>query len=168
MSKNKAALILKQHPWVLGLAKKRAEEVGTREPYERSIHKGFEVEIPNASDIYAWMLDEIGRQSSELGMESQCWQDKKTKKQLTDWIENIETISSNINAAIGVCKMMLMAGIRLPKTLPWNDNGPSNLDLEAISAAVEKQLELENSQETPEENSEPLEGNEVFPSYLDE
>ena len=64
MSKNKAALILKQHPWVLGLAKKRAEEVGTREPYERSIHKGFEVEIPNISDIYAWMLDEIGRQSS--------------------------------------------------------------------------------------------------------
>ena len=72
MAKNKAALILNQHPWVLKLAKRRAAEIGARPPFEVSTHKGFEVEIPNISDIYAWMLDEIGRQEAELSGEAQC------------------------------------------------------------------------------------------------
>ena len=149
MAKNKAALILKQHPWVLKLAKRRAEEVGARPPFEISSHKGFEVEIPNISDIYAWMLDEIGRQESELGMEAQCWQDKTTKKKMTTWLENFEQIVENLNDVVMIVKMMTMAGIRLPEALPWNEEGSSEIDLEAITAQVVREL-AEESQETSE------------------
>lgn len=149
MAKNKAALILKQHPWVLKLAKRRAEEVGARPPFEVSIHKGFEVEIPNISDLYAWMLDEVGRQESELGMEAQCWQEKTTKKKMTTWLENFSQIVENLNDAVMIVKMMTMAGIRLPETLPWNEEGSSEIDLEAITAQVVAEL-AEESQETSE------------------
>ncbi len=154
MAKNKAALILKQHPWVLKLAKRRAEEVGARPPFEVSIHKGFEVEIPNISDLYAWMLDEVGRQESELGMEAQCWQDKTTKKKMTTWLENFSQIVENLNDVVMIVKMMTMAGIRLPETLPWNEEGSSEIDLEAITAQVVAELEEESqeSSEVPEED----------------
>ena len=153
MAKNKAALILKQHPWVLKLAKRRAEEVGARPPFEVSIHKGFEVEIPNISDLYAWMLDEVGRQESELGMEAQCWQDKTTKKKMTTWLENFSQIVENLNDVVMIVKMMTMAGIRLPETLPWNEEGSSEIDLEAITAQVVAELEeSQESSEVPEED----------------
>jgi hypothetical protein len=114
-----------------------------------SSHKGFEVEIPNISDIYAWMLDEIGRQESELGMEAQCWQDKTTKKKMTTWLENFNQIVENLNDVVMIVKMMTMAGIRLPETLPWNEEGSSEIDLEAITAQVVQEL-AEESQETSE------------------
>ena len=154
MAKNKAALILSQHPWVLKLAKRRAGEVGARPPFEVSQHKGFEVEIPNIQDIYAWMIDELGRNESELGMEAQCWQEQTTKKKMTTWLDNINQIVDNLNDIVMIVKMMTMAGIRLPQTLPWNEEGSSEIDLEAITAQVAQEM-AEESQETsevPEEN----------------
>jgi len=154
MAKNKAALILNQHPWVLKLAKRRAEEIGARPPFEVSTHKGFEVEIPNISDIYAWMLDEVGRQEAELNGEAQCWQDKTTKKKMTTWLENIEQIAENISDLLTVVRMMTMAGIRLPETLPWNEGGSSEIDMEAIAAEVVAELAAQNAEPVEAEGEE--------------
>lgn len=148
---SKAALILNQHPWALSIAKRRAEEVGARPPYETAKVRGFEVEIPNGSDVYAWMLDELGRQESELGMEAQCWQDKKTKKQMTDWLDNIKQIVSNVNDVLLVVNMMHAAGIKLPKTLPWNEEGSAEIDMDAIVAEVAATM-AEASPEAAEES----------------
>jgi hypothetical protein len=154
---NKAALILNQHPWALSIAKRRAEEIGARAPYETATTRGFEVEIPNASDVYAWMLDELGRQEAELGMEAQCWQDKKTKKQMTEWLDNIKQIVENINDVILVVNMMHAAGIKLPKTLPWNEGGSADIDMDAIVAQVAAELaeaspEAETTESTDSED----------------
>jgi len=152
---SKGALILSQHPWVLTLAKRRAEEVGARPPFEVANYRGFEVEIPNVSDVYAWMLDELGRQESELGMEAQCWQDKNTKKKMNDWLENIKQIVENVNDVLTVVNMMHLAGIKLPATLPWNEEGSPEIDAAAILAEVVSELEPSTEETPSEESSEP-------------
>ena len=140
---SKVAIVLNQHEWAIRLAERRASEIGAREPTEDSTHKGFIVKVPNASDILAWCLDEIGRQEGELAGEAQCWQDHTTKKKQLGWVGNLWQINENITDLLTVCKQLIHAGVKLPKTLPWNENGSPGLDMAAITQEAVQELAQE-------------------------
>tara|TARA_B100001250_G_C19705596_1_gene746779 strand:+ start:153 stop:626 length:474 start_codon:yes stop_codon:yes gene_type:complete len=152
---SKAAIVLNQNEWAIRLAERRAEQHGVRAPVEESNHKGFVVKVPNPSDILAWCLDEIGRQEAELSAEAQCWQDHSTKKKMLNWNNNCTQLVENIGDLLTVTNQLTHAGVKLPVTLPWNENGPAVIDLAAITQeAVEEILEaeaVEEPSETPNE-----------------
>jgi len=155
MSKpSKIAVVLNQQDWAIRLAERRAEEIGARAPTEESRHKGFIVKVPNASDILAWCLDEIGRQEGELGAEAQCWQDHSTKKKQLTWIENCLQVSENISDLLTISKQLIHAGVKLPKTLPWNENGLTEIDMTAITQEALQELVEEANPAPVEEVSE--------------
>ena len=137
---SKTAIVLNQNNWAIRLAERRAEESGARAPTEESNHKGFIVSVPNAPDILAWCLDEIGRQEGELSAEAQCWQDHSTKKKMLDWINNCKAITDNIGDLLTVTNQLTHAGVKLPKMLPWNENGPAVIDMEAITQQAVEEL----------------------------
>lgn len=154
---NKAAIVLNQNEWAIRLAERRANEVEARAPIEESQHKGYIVKVPNASDILAWCLDEIGRQQGELAGESQHWQDKSTKKKLLEWNANCKQIVDNISDLLTVTNQLTHVGVRLPATMPWNEDGSTELDMQAITQeALEEVLTeavtvSEEPSETPTE-----------------
>ena len=153
---NKVAMVLNQHSWAIDLAVKRADEFDVRAPVEESTHKGFIVQVPNASDVLAWLLDEVGRQESELSSEAQCWQDLTTKKKLLDWTGNCAQIVDNITDCVSVASQLIHAGVKTPKTLPWNENGPAVIDTgsivaEAITEIVQEAEADDEPVETPTE-----------------
>tara|TARA_B100000131_G_scaffold20185_1_gene19838 strand:+ start:13812 stop:14279 length:468 start_codon:yes stop_codon:yes gene_type:complete len=150
---NKAAIVLNQNDWAIRLAERRASELGVRAPVEESTHKGFVVKVPNPSDILAWCLDEIGRQEGELAGEAQCWQDHSTKKKLLEWNKNCKQIVENIDDLLNVTAQLTYVGVKLPKTLPWNENGSPELDMEAITQEALQEV-IEESQEPTETPSE--------------
>lgn len=136
---SKAALILNQNSWAIRLAIRRAEESGSREPYSEATVKGFAVQVPNPSDILAWILDEIGRQEIDLGAEAQCWQDNTTKKKLVDWTDNVEQMVTNIGDCVAVAKQLVHAGVKLPDTYPWNPEGTQEPDMgEIVQEAMQE------------------------------
>jgi hypothetical protein len=151
---NKIAVVLNQNVWATSLAESRAEESGVRAPTEESNHKGFIVRVPNAPDILAWCLDEIGRQEGELGAEAQCWQDHSTKKKQLAWIDNCSQITENISDLLAVCSQLMHAGVKLPKTLPWNENGLTEIDMTAITQEALQELAEEANPAPVEEVSE--------------
>lgn len=154
---SKVALVLNQHDWAIKLAERRAEEIDVRPPVEESTHKGFIVKVPNGSDILAWLLDEVGRQEAELSAEAQCWQDHTTKKKLLNWLDNCNQIVENLTDCLGVANQLVHAGVKLPETLPWNENGSPDVGLgslveEALSEIVQAAETLSGeSGETPTE-----------------
>ena len=81
-------------------------------------------------------------------------QDKTTKKKMTTWLENIEQIGENIGDCLVVVRMMTMAGVRLPETLPWNEGGSSEIDMEAIAAEVVAELAAQNAEPVEAEGEE--------------
>jgi len=147
---SKIAVVLNQNDWATSLAERRAEESGARAPTEESNHKGFIVRVPNAPDILAWCLDEIGRQEGELGAEAQCWQDHSTKKKQLAWIDNCSQITENISDLLAVCNQLMHAGVKLPKTLPWNENGLTEIDMTAITQEALQEL-VEEANPAPDE-----------------
>jgi len=150
---NKVAIVLNQNEWAIRLAERRANELGVRAPTEESTHKGFVVKVPNPADILAWCLDEIGRQEGELSGEAQCWQDHNTKKKMLEWNDNCRQIVENINDLLTVTNQLTHVGVKLPKTLPWNENGSPEIDMEAITQEALQEV-IEESQETTETPSE--------------
>jgi len=151
---SKIAVVLNQNDWATTLAESRAEQSGVRAPTEESNHKGFIVRVPNAPDILAWCLDEIGRQEGELGAEAQCWQDHSTKKKQLAWIDNCSQITENISDLLAVCSQLMHAGVKLPKTLPWNENGSTEIDMTDITQEALKQIVEEAKPVSTEEVSE--------------
>ena len=155
---SKVALVLNLHSWAVDLAERRAKEIEARAPVEESTHKGFIVKVPNARDIVVWLLDEIGRQESELASEAQCWQELRTKKKLLDWVENCKQIVDNIHDCLAVTNQLIHAGVKLPETLPWNEGGSPEVVLE--DAVKEALSEIESVANVPLDESKdtPIEG----------
>mgnify|MGYP001318583346 CR=1 FL=1 len=145
---SKVAIVLNQNAWAVRLAERRASQHGVRAPTEESNHKGFVVKVPNASDILAWCLDEVGRQDAELSAEAQCWGDHTTKKKQLAWIENCAQFAENISDCLLVSKQLIHAGAKLPETMPWNENGPTEIDLNAITQEAVQEI-IEEAQEAP-------------------
>ncbi len=150
--RNKAALVLNNNGWALRLAIRRAEEIGARPPYEESSHRGFMVQVPNPSDVLAWVLDEVGRQGGELANEAQCWQDAGSKKKQVEWVDNAVQLVENINDCLMVSKQLILSGVKLPETYPWNPEGvpESTVDVSELMEEVQAEITAELDSSVPD------------------
>ena len=74
---------------------------------------------------------------------------------MLDWNNNCKAITENIGDLLQVTNQLTHAGVKLPETLPWNENGPAAINMDVIMAeAVEEILEaevLEESSDAPTE-----------------